>query len=48
MMRAQKGAETGNQLVQPLEKVAQATTNEELAKKAKNLLQQAQRRAGSR
>jgi HEAT repeat protein len=45
MLRNQKGAEVAGKLVQPLEKVAQATANDDLSKRAKNLLKQAQQRS---
>jgi HEAT repeat protein len=48
MLKGQRSADTASKLIQPLEKVGQATTNEELAKRVKGLLQQAQRRSGNR
>ena len=42
LLRGRGPAKVAAQLVDPLEKVSQATTNDEVAKRAKTLLQQAQ------
>lgn len=47
MLKGQRAARAASMLIEPLEKVAQATANEELSKRAKTLLQQAQRRRGN-
>lgn len=45
MLKGQKAAEAAPRLIPSLEKVAQASVNEELSKRAKALLQQAQKKA---
>ena len=48
LLRGRGPSPVAAQLVEPLEKVAQATTNGEVAKRAKTLLQQAKTRSSSK
>jgi len=48
LLRGRGSSKVAPQLVEPLEKVSQATTNEEVAKRATNLLRQAKDRSSSK
>jgi HEAT repeat protein len=48
LMKGKQADQAAAQLIAPLEKTTSATSNEEMAKRARNLLQQAQKRAGNR
>jgi HEAT repeat protein len=48
LLKGDQGAPIAAKLIEPLQKAAQATTNEDLAKRAKDQLQRAQAKAGAK
>jgi HEAT repeat protein len=48
LMKSKQSDKVAPKLIEPLEKTAQATANEEMAKRARTLLQQAQKQAGNK
>jgi hypothetical protein len=48
LLKGRGAAKVAGQLVEPLQKVAQTTTNDEVAKRAEALLRQAQKRSSGK